>query len=179
MIEARFTNKMKDILKSLKGCDFVGYSVTEFYEGKTVHDGKIYLHVADRIIKIFNKGKQIPWFQTKDLSDLEEIFSFACAETFEQGKQKNVVKETIKKVSIITDYIKIPQENYEIVLDMAVLIETEAHRYIISRGWQFEECLDMNIDKKYDEVYPVEQVVEEWNNFGEWEVNIKRDIEEL
>ena len=179
MVEARFTNKMKDVLKSLKGFELVGYSATEFYAGETVHDGKVYLHVGDRTIKISNEGKQIPWFKHSELGDWEEIFSFSCEETFEKRKQKMVIKESIEKVEIVTDYIKIPQKNYEISLDMAVIIATKAHRYVISRGWHFGEYLDVNLDKNFDEIYPVARVLEDWNNFGEWEVEVKRIIQEL
>jgi len=179
MIEARLTSEMKEVLKRLKGVAFVGYSATEFYAGETVHDGKIYLRVGDGTIKISNEEKEIPWFKNKDTSDWEEIFSFSCTETIEEGEQKISLKETIEKVKIITDYIKIPQKNYEIALDMAVIIVTEAHRYIISRGWHFEESLDINVDKNFDEIYPVAQILEEWNNFGEWEVEVNRVVQEL
>ena len=81
MIEARFTNEMIDLLKCLKGLEFVGYSATDLYAGETIHDGKVYLQVGTKTIKISNEEKQIPWFKSKDLSDLENIFSFSCLET--------------------------------------------------------------------------------------------------
>ncbi len=179
MIEARFTSEMREMLKSLKGFELVGYSATELYAGKTVHDGNVYLHVGGGTIRISNKEKQIPWFRNKDLSDIEEIFSFSCVETFEQGEQTIAIKERIEEVELITDYIKIPQKNYEIALDMALIIVTEAHRYVISRGWHFGEYLDINVDKDYDDMYSAKQAVEEWNNFGEWEVEVNRVIQQL
>ena len=179
MIEARFASGMKEMLKAMEGAEFAGYSATEFYEKETVHDGKIYLHIDDKTIKISNEVKEIPWFNHKDLSNSEEIFSFSCAETSEQGEQKVLVKETIESIEIITDYIKIPQNNYEIVLDMALIIVTGEHRYMISRGWHFGDYLDINVDKNYDKIYPVSQVVAEWNNYGEWEVIVERCVEEL
>ena len=179
MIEARFTYKMKELLKGLKGCELVGISATEFFAGETVHDGKVYLCVGDRIIKISNESKKISWFKHKDLSEIEEIFSFSCEKTFEQGKQKILIQDTIEKVSLITDYITIPQKNYEIALDMAVIIGMGSHKYIISRGWYFGEYLDISVDKNYDDIYSLAQVVEDWNNFGEWKVDIKRVVEEL
>jgi len=179
MIEARFTNEMIDLLKCLKGVEFVGYSATDLYAGETIYDGKVYLQVGTKTIKISNEEKQIPWFKSKDLSDLENIFSFSCLETIEQGEQKFVVKERIKSVKIITDYINIPQKNYEIALDMALVIVTEAHSYIISRGWIFGEYLDINMDKGFDDIYSLSQVKEEWNNFGDWEIVAKRVTQEL
>lgn len=179
MIEARFTTEMRGLLKSLKGLEFVGYSATEFYEGKTVFDGKVYLHIGDSTIKVFNESKRISWFKSKDLSDLEEIFSFACIRTCEQGQQTILIKEEIEEIKIVTDYIKIPQKNYEIILDMALIVETTAHKYIISRGWFFGEYLDVLVDKNLDDEYSTMRVIEDWNNDGEWDVDVKRIVEKL
>ena len=55
-------------------------------------------------------------------------------------------------------------QNYEITFDMALVITTSAHKYIISRGWQFDEILDGHVDRELNDIYPVEKVVEEWNN---------------
>ena len=130
--------------------------------------------------KISNKEKQIPWFQNKDLNDREDIFCFHC-EKFccMQNVDTVLVQEKIENIELITDYIKIPQKEYEIVLDMALIISTRMHRYVISRGWYFEECLDINVDKNYDDIYPLKQVVEEWDNYGEWKVDVKRVVEKL
>ncbi len=180
MIEARFTSEMKDVLKGLKGFELVGYSATELYMGETVYDGKIYLHVGDSTIKISNEEKQIPWFKNKDLSDRENIFCFHCEKFGCIQKMDTVlVQEKIENIELITDYIKIPQEEYEIALDMALIIETNKHRYMFSRGWYFDESLEISVDKNYDDIYPIKQAVEEWNNFGEWEVDIKRVIGKL
>lgn len=179
MIEARFTSEMRDILKEVIGVELIGYSASAIYAGETVHDGEIYFHFSDRTIKIFNETRKISWFKHKDLSDVEDIFSFSCTETIEEAKQKKLVQERIEKIEIITDYIKIPKKNYDIALDMALIIVTSGHRYMISRGWQFGEYLDINIDKNYDEIYSVEQVIEDWNNFGEWEVAVVRGIQQL
>ena len=175
MIEARFTNEMKDILKKLIGTEFICYSSSAMYEGETVNDGIVYIHASNLSIKISNAEKQIAWFQNNNVGTVEDIFSFHCEEAFEKTNQEVVfVREKIEKIELITDFLKIPEKNYEIALDMALIIVTEAHRYVISRGWHFGEYLDINVDKNYDDIYPVKQVVEEWNNFGEWEVIIER-----
>ena len=164
----------------MKGFELVGYSATEFYAGKTVHDGKVYLHVGDSTIKISNEEKQITWFKNKDLSDRENIFCFHCEKFGCVQKVDTVlIQEKIENIELVTDYIKIPQKEYEIALDMALIIVTGMRRYVISRGWYFEECLDINVDKNYDDIYSINQVVEEWDNYGEWKVDVKRVIEEL
>lgn len=136
------------------------------------------MHVDNVTMKLSNEEKRIPWFKNGDLSE-EEIFSFVCEKTVEQGKQKIFIKEKINKVKIITDYIKIPQENYEIALDMAVTIETEAHQYVISRGWYFGQYLDVFVDKNLADDYPVGREAEDWSNGGEWKVVVKRVVHEL
>lgn len=178
MILVRLTNEMKDLLKKLKGKTFVGYSATEIYQGETVYDGIIYVQTDSVFIKISNKEIEIPWFGEGNKT--EHIFSFHCEEVEEIfGIRESVVKENIEKIELVNDTIKIPTQNYEITLDMAVIISTKTHKYIISRGWMFGEYLDVNVDKNLDAIYSVAQVVEEWNNFGEWEVFVERTIEQL
>ncbi|MBQ8375272.1 MAG: hypothetical protein IJX98_06865 [Clostridia bacterium] len=180
MIKAGFTTEMKNILKKLKGAEFICYSASKFHAGETVHDGVIYIHANNVSIKVSNEEMQIPWFNHKELNTIEDIFVFHCEETFEKAR-KNVVfvQEKIEEMELIADCVKIPKEEYEITLDMALIIITKAHRYVLSRGWYFGESLSIDVDKNYDEIYPIKQVVEEWNNFGEWEVKVNRVIEKL
>lgn len=180
MINARFTLEMKDILKKMKGAEFLCYSASEIYAGETIHDGGIYLQTSNVLVKISNVERSIPWFKHKYLSDRENIFCFHCEEVGQkQGSDTVFVREKIENIELVTDYIKILQAEYEIALDMALIITTSKRRYVISRGWHFGEYLDINTDKDYNDIYPVQQVIEEWNNFGEWEVNVERKIEKL
>lgn len=82
-------------------------------------------------------------------------------------------------MQIVSDKIIIPNENYEIVLDMAGIITTNSHEYVFSREWHFGQYLRINVDNNFDEIYPLTKVKEEWNNFGKWDVDVKRTVEEL
>ncbi|MBQ8323030.1 MAG: hypothetical protein IJX91_03605 [Clostridia bacterium] len=75
MIEARFTSEMRNILKKLKGAEFICYSASEIYAGETIYDGVIYIRANNISIKVSNEEMQIPWFKHKDLSSVENIFA--------------------------------------------------------------------------------------------------------
>ena len=62
---------------------------------------------------------------------------------------------------------------------MAVIIETENHKYIFSRGWFFSETIDISVDEEFDNIYPISKVVEDWADEGENKVNVVRTIKKL
>lgn len=177
MIEARFSPQMKEILKKLKGEEFISYGSKEISVDGSAYNGAINLQTSNVTLRISNEGKQIPWFKGETK---EEVFSFSC-EKIDVLKDGKVifVKEKIDEVSLIYDTITIPEKNYQIVFDMALIIKTEKHLYLISREWHFLECLNINLDKDYDDIYPIKKVMEDWNNFGNWQVDVDRKVERL
>ncbi|MBQ7340406.1 MAG: hypothetical protein IJW43_06100 [Clostridia bacterium] len=180
MINARFSSEMRGIIRKIINEQFVGYKVKEIDERGTITDGIIHIFTENLSLIISNEEKKIPWFDSQSLSSEEQICVFQCVNGDKKQRQDiMVVNEKIKKIEIITDYIKIPTKKYEIALDMALIIKTDMHEYMISRGWYFEECLTISKDKDLEDVYSIKQVQEEWNNFGEWEVFVERRIEEL
>ena len=182
MIDARFTKEMRDVLKKLQGAEFVGYSKVEGCPN-VFYNGIVNLQTSNGQLKISNKAKQIPWFKNKELSNVEEIFTFHCEEPrmYCQGKDEKFifVREKIERIEIITDKVEILEKAYKITLDMALIFYVGGHRYMISRGFYFTECLELYVDQSYEAIYSVKQAMEDWNNFGEWTVTIERVVEKL
>ena len=82
---------------------------------------------------LFGEAEEISMFSCAVKSE-EELFQPYCEEPYETF----VVNERIEKISIINDQISVNDGEYDISFDMAVVIETEKHRYMFSRGWFFQ-----------------------------------------
>lgn len=62
---------------------------------------------------------------------------------------------------------------------MAVVIETEKHKYMFSRGWFFSEVITISQDKSLDDVYPIQRVIEDWNDDGNRAVAVHRTTRDV
>lgn len=187
MIVARFTEQMTDSLKKLKGEKFVSY----FIDDDNLLDRSycvLRIKTGHFCLDIMNEEQEFP-FLNSPAGDAEELSCFSCLETSTDtpfhpyvvgiGYKEIAVDENVCKVSLISDQISIQQENYEIILDMALIIQTDKHKYIFARKWYFDEQIYVYIDEDYDKIYSVDEVRKSWSNDGEFFVEVKRMITEL
>ena len=75
---------------------------------------------------------------------------------------------------IITDEISVGNGEYEIVFDTALIIKTKYQTIMFSRDVWFSEVINISDNENYDIVYPIDTVIEDWNNEGDYEVTVKR-----
>ena len=75
---------------------------------------------------------------------------------------------------VISDQITIQEGTYQIEFDEAIVIKTVKDVYMISRDWQYSELIHIYNHEDYDTVYPIKEVIDNWNNFGEYSVKVKR-----
>lgn len=181
MIKAKFSSEMLKIIKSMVGKVFCSYEC-----GNMVPDeayGNLQINLDDFAIEILNEVKELPFYDsTEDISyftcekkSLNESFKPYC----EEPSEKHLINENILSVYIIEDSISINGGEYDINFDMAIIIETNKHKYVFSRGWFFSETIDIAVDKEFDDIYPISRVVEDWSDDGENKVNVIRTRKKL
>ena len=153
MIKAKFTSQMIETLKQLKGKNFISYSASKEASVTRIFNGIVCINTDGFSVKLVNATTVIPWLTS---NETEDIFSFTCQETKEDIKGKIFpIGEKIESVEVITDYVKIPSNDYEITLDMAVILSTPSHKYTFSRSYFFIEMLHVDIDKDFNEIYSI------------------------
>lgn len=172
-MKAKFSEKAIEILKNIIGKEFVSYSAKRI-QFNASYNGEVFINANSSFIKLYAEEKEITWFCDDKLHNSENIFGFNCEMSNNQGEEIILVNDVISGIDVITDFVSIPQKNYYIELDMALIIKTQSHNYIFSRAWYFDESIDINIDKNYDDIYSINKVKESWNNAEEWDVKVER-----
>lgn len=72
------------------------------------------------------------------------------------------INELINDVEIISEKINIDNKTME--FDMCIVIKTTSHTYLLSRENWFDEFIYINVDKAFDEVYPINKDKEIWDS---------------
>ena len=181
MIRAKFTDEMIEIIRSMIGRCFCTYECGNMVSNEAY--GNLQINLDDFAIEFLNEIKELPFFDsTEDISfftcekkSLSKKFKPYC----EEPTTRHLINENILSVYIVEDCISINGGEYDINFDMAVIIETENHKYIFSRGWFFSETIDISVDEEFDDIYSISKVVEDWADEGENKVNVVRTIKKL
>ncbi|MCC8043542.1 MAG: hypothetical protein LIO69_08585 [Oscillospiraceae bacterium] len=178
MFGAKLNKEIIDLLCKMIGTNLVsietGASEAEFSRSY----GKIRINFNASAIELSNLEKPTPF-----LDSLDDISGFSC-----EIKDKDTpfipyldeeihtipINEQITEITIINDLITIPDCSYQIEFDEAIIIKTVKGFYMISRDWQYNEIIRLSKHCNYDDIYPIDQVIESWNNFGTFMVDVKR-----
>ena len=185
MIKAKFSNEMIKHLEKLKNANFEKYIIDNETNGLSTYC-KLGINTDSICLDILNEESSVNWFKTDCHIDKEDISIFSCKirennEIFKPYIEESevisiVVNEKISNVKIVSDIINVNSGEYIIDYDMAIIIETEQHSYVFSRGWFFNEEIYVNVDKEIDDIYSIKEVKESWSNDGEFNVEVNRDI---
>lgn len=177
MVDARFTKEMIEILSSMKGKTFVSYECDEGHGFPRAY-ANFRINLNDYSIDVSNEIQGLPFFDIE-----EDVAIFSCKKVDSNSKYEPGVigetrivpiDETIESVEIITDEINVGNGEYEIVFDAALVIKTEYQTIMFSRDVWFSEVINISDNDDYDSVYPIDSVIEHWNNEGDYEVTVKR-----
>lgn len=177
MIEMKFTQEMVDMISAMKGQTMVSYQCAEIDEWSRTF-GNFRINMEDYSIDVSNEEKEIPFFDAT-----EEVTGFECEKVHSQTEytpgvltdvQVIPVEEKIQSIEIITDEINVNHGEYEIAFDTALIIHTEYQTIMFSRDVWFSEIIHISDNDDYDSVYPIDSVIEHWNNEGDYEVDVQR-----
>lgn len=183
MVEAKFTDEMRDILRGMKGKTFKSYEgAPERFRRDQEFYGNIRINLGRESIDFTNLEQP-----TDFAGAIEDVSCFKCKKAEKDSAFEPyttfphliyMVNERIKSVALVIDKVYVPAEDYEIEFDMALVIRTAHSVYTFTRGWYYWESIEVNVDRDKEMPYPIEQVQTDWDNIQE-NVTIKRRIEEL
>ena len=175
MAKKIFTKEMIEIISSMKGKTMVSYQCPQIDKWSRTY-GFFRINMEDYAIEFSNEEKEIPFFDRT-----EEVAGFECKKVDLQKEYSlgvlidNVfVDEKVKTIEIITDKIKVEEEDYEITFDNALIFHTEHQTIMFSRDTWFSELINISDNDDFDSVFPIEKVIEEWNCDGDYKVSVKR-----
>ncbi len=185
MIKAKFSNEMIKYLEKLNNSNFIRYIIDNETKGFSTYC-KLGIDTNNICLDIFNEETSVDWFVSDEDIQKEDISVFSCkirkdSDIFKPYLEDSEiitidVNERINKIQIVSDIINVNKGEYVIDYDMAIILETEQHKYIFSRGWFFNEEIYVNIDKDINVIYPIQEVKESWNNEGEFTVEVDRVV---
>ena len=183
MIEAKFSPDMRAIIKSMKGRILKSYEgVPEFQKLPVEFYGNLRINLGRESVDFTNFVKT-----TEFAGTIEDVSCFACEKAEKNSEFQPylagphlvyMVNERIKSVAIVVDRVFVPDEDYEIEFDMALVVRTTHNVYTFTRGWYYWESIEVFVDKDKEMPYPVEQAQGDWDNIQNG-VTITRRIEEL
>lgn len=188
MIKAKFNNLMLENLKKIKGSKLLCYLTDDMYDGNVSY-GKVGLETNNGCLDVYNEETSVDWFDIDGEKTKEDISMFSCKERKEGEEfvpyinKTNVIRhevdEYINSIKIVTDFVRINNEEYSIDYDIAIIIKTDSHKYTISRGWLFSEEIYISIDDDCNDIYSITDEINDWNNDGDYSVEVKRTIKEI
>ena len=182
MVKVQFSEEMLHMLMELKGKMLISFEC-ENDERFSRSYGNLRINLSEYAIELTNEENERPFFD-----QTEEITGFSCKRVEPSTKFQLMVntetkvvpvEETIKSVEIVTDVISVNHGVYEIVFDEALIIQTESKTIMFSRDTWFSEVITISEHGDYDSVYPISSVMEDWNDFGEAEVEVFRSRKTL
>jgi hypothetical protein len=182
-METVLNNNMLNLLNTIKNSMLTNIEC-EFEEKWKRAYGYVRLNTTDKSIDITNVQKPIELF-----GEVDDVAVFEChnntgktlkeafdlIDTFSPTKKE--VNEIVENIDIIEEEVII--NNSKMIFDMGIIIKTKSHTYIISRENWFNEFIYVNVDKTFDEIYPIEKDIEIWNINKNDKISINRYIKSI
>ena len=72
----------------------------------------------------------------------------------------------INSVEIVTDYVNVNHGAYQVSFDMALLFHMD------KKTW-FSQLLTVTDERSINTIFPIEEVINSWSNYGEYAVDVK------
>ncbi len=179
MIEKTFDKSAIDFLKNTIGTRLLSIDIGESEKPFNRTYGKLRINFEKGSIELFNI--EVP---TKLMGDNDDISGFCCKVNatdkfvpYLKEKSENIyINDKVSGISIVRDTIVIADNLETAIFDEAIIFEMADCTYMLSRDWQYSELIHIHQHSDYDLVYPIQDVIENWNNFGEYKVNVTRTL---
>lgn len=176
MVNATFTDEMKELLASMVGKRFVSYECSKDSFSRAF--GNMRINFNGRSIELTNEEQTFPLFDGE-----EDMTCFACKVVDSKRPfEPDVVAETtvtdvnksITSIEVVTDTIEVNNGEYSIVYDMALIFHMGESVLMVSRDTWFSELITIKENDDYNQAFSVDDQKESWSNDGEYKVNVKR-----
>lgn len=178
MIEKKFSNEIIDLLHKQIGSVLLSY---EYGSGDSKFSrayGNVRICFEKMAVELTNIEHPTPFFD--DIEDMSGfsgniVDSFSPFKTYlDEESNTTIINESIVKIEIIEDTIDINNGAYQIRFDEALIIKTEQNSYTFFRDWQFSEIIHFAKNENYCKLYPIQKIIENWNNDGEYNISVTR-----
>ena len=171
MINAGLSKYDIQVLKGLIGNQFIRFRSQEIDNWGKVY-GNLEIISNDKRIEIQNEQKPIMFF-----NGIEDVATFNVIEKKTDEKFEPMVldvpiidyeiKDQIVNISIINDHIEIFNNTdeliYAISMDMGIVFHMINQILVVSKGWYFDESINIIRDKDYlEKIRTIEQVKRDW-----------------
>lgn len=182
-MKTKLNENMIQLLSSLVGKKFISFEC-DLEEKWNRAYCYLRINTDSSVVDISNEQELVNLFgENEDVSCLKCFANKgkSLKETFsliDSYKSKEIfVNELIESISIISEKVKVDENNTmkEIEFDMAIIIKTANHEYMFSRENWFDEFIYINIDKKFNDIYPISKDKEIMSNDKSRNVFIKRN----
>ena len=157
-----FNDEMIKILDSQINKEFECI-IYEDSSGDNMCFGNLVLKVDGKLIEISNYEDMDGWDEDYESAHFTCKYVDNYIPRVNNVGTKHIdINETIQGINVIYD--EVDDEFYKFNYDMAIEIVTDHHKYVISRGYYYSEIITISVDKEMDEIYPVSQVIEDWQD---------------
>ena len=164
---AVFSDDMQNVLRKMIGKTFKSYECKKT-DTNCVY-GIVRLNMGTFSIDLTNNTHSTPFFGE---FVNEDISSFACELMdmkspffpYEENgiAHQYMIDERVKAVEIVRDRITVKNENYEILMDQALVIHTNCNVYSFYRDWIFGETIMIAVSKNEMMVPEINEVKNDW-----------------
>ena len=177
MVYAGFTEDMKTMLSKLKGTEFIAYECVQGGAFPQTY-GNLRICLEDYNVDLLNEQKALPLFDT-----IDGIACFSCkvvpiaslpTALPDVKLTKFPVNEIITGVEIVQDHITVNCNQYDLVMDVALIIKTTSEVYMFARDIWFSEVITIMLDDDYDKVFTIKEVEESFTNHPNDSVTVVR-----
>ena len=62
---------------------------------------------------------------------------------------------------------------------MGIIIETNSHKHYFTRENWYNEFIYINVDKEFDDIYPINEDINDWISDKDDVINIERSINSI
>ena len=175
MVYATLSSKMVDLFRSMIGNELVSYECA--IQNNEIY-GNLRINTTGGAVEVVNEVQELPFFD-----GCEDLSCFRCYKAptdkpfvpfCDELVSVIPVSDKISGIEIVRDVVRVNGYKYEIAFDMAIIIKCQTRTIIFSRGWHFSEVISVLSDAA--EVYPVANIVSDWENDGDNHVTVDRTI---
>ena len=180
--DARFSDEMVDLLRSLKGKTFKSYECVKVRDNAAY--GKCRLNMGTFSLNLYNYTHVMPFFGA-----YEDIPVFECeivdkdsdfgSDGSDEVAHVYMIDEIVKEVEIINDDINVNDDEYRISIDQALVLRTKYNVYTFYKDWMYSELINFGVDRNEPVLYEKEKVEYEWSDAGKDKIAVKRTSKSL
>jgi hypothetical protein len=178
MIKQEFKIKERKLLKEIINKNIISINYTEPTYGNIKIDFDDYSIIISNVMhqaNLIGDDEEITYF-TLNKIDKTEKFDFFLDDAQIHHIEVN---EKIESICIVNDIINY-NDKYEVSYDMAIILKTNRHEYIVSRDWFYMETMAINIDKSIDDIIQKNQIIENYRGEdSSVKVTIARTIDQI